>query len=73
MKKSIDPKKEPGWIYEAKVLMLLKSKIDDAQVVFHPDTPNTYAAYQVIFDSYEIWINARNGTIIHAGRLINRA
>jgi len=73
MTKRIDPKKEPGWISEAEVLSILKCKIAEAQVVFHPDTPNTYAAYKVIFESYEIWINARNGAIIHAGRLINRA
>jgi len=60
-------------IEKDKIIDTLEQKLKKADVIFHPDTDNTFAAYQVILpDKYEVWVNARNGLIIHAGRPINR-
>lgn len=51
----------------------LRGKLSRAEIVFHPDTENTFATYQFILpDKYDVWVNARTGQIIHAGRCINR-
>lgn len=53
----------------------LIEKIRNAEVIEHPDTVNTFAAYQIIIDGLELWGNSRDEDckIFHAGRLINRA
>lgn len=60
-------------IEKEKAKDILSEQFHHAEVIFHPDTLNSFAAYQFILpDKYEIWMNARNGKIFHAGRLINR-
>jgi hypothetical protein len=59
---------------KGEVAQLLHGLIDEAETVYHPDTPSTYAAYQVIIPGgFEIWLNARNLVVISAGKVINRA
>lgn len=60
-------------IDQAEVIAIIQQKLAGADVRFHPDGENTFAAYQVILpEKFELWINARNGDLIHASRLINR-
>jgi len=41
------------------------------ETIFHPDTNNTFAAYQIMCGKWEVWMNARNGEIITMRSRIN--
>jgi alpha-amylase/alpha-mannosidase (GH57 family) len=51
---------------------ILSDLTKSAEITFHPDTMNTFAAYQVFIGKWEIWLNARNGDVFSAGKTINR-
>lgn len=61
---------------EKDMLTKLCGRIQAAEIRFHPDTENTFAAYQIIMPqkggAHDLWINARNLDIIGGGRVINR-
>ena len=63
--------------YDLKDMMInLVEKIEKAEIIYHPDTENTFAAYQIIISqpggAMDLWINARNMDIIGGGRVVNR-
>jgi hypothetical protein len=49
----------------------LVNRISQGIVKYHPDTENTFAAFEIQFGGNSIWLNARNGEIISMGRTIN--
>lgn len=52
----------------------MKDALTLQETVFHPDTQSSYAAYQFILKGgWDIWVNARGGTVISMGRTINRS
>lgn len=61
------------FLMEAGARARLKLLVDESVAVFHPDTANTYACWQFVLEGgFDVWINARNGLPISAGRVINK-
>ena len=69
----MDKEYKQNFITETDVKNELLCFCDSAEIIFHPDTENTFAAYQIIFaGGFDLWLNARNGCIFNAGRCVNK-
>lgn len=58
---------------EKDIRNMLIEAIKHAEILEHPDTLNTFSAYQVLLpNGNELWVNRRNGIIFGAGKSVNR-
>ena len=49
---------------QEEIIQLFKNSIDNAQITFYPETPNTYPAYEIKIEYFSIWFNAKTGKLL---------
>lgn len=67
-------KKGSGILAEDEARARLVQMVEESAAVFHPDTDFTFACWEFhLPGGFSVWVNARNGLVISAGRVVNRA